>query len=68
MYIYRIEKTAPVRDSQGGNGSIGYESRKKKSKVSVNPNGFHHIYDSAIEADSLNSQSAVDVFNGILNL
>ena len=68
MYIYRIEKVAPVTDSQGGNGSIGYGGKKKKSKVSVASKGFHRIYNCAIEADSFNSQSAVDVFNGIMNL
>ena len=67
-YIYRIEKVSPVSDSQGGNGSIGYGSKKKKSKVSVSSRGFHHLYDLAIEADSLNSQSAVEVFNGIMKL
>ena len=68
MYIYRIEKVSPVTDSQGGSGSIGYEGKKKKTKVSVTTHGFRRTYDSAIQADSLNSRAAVEAYNGILGL
>lgn len=68
MSIYRVVKVSPVSEGHGDGGGIGYEGKRKKAKVSAPKRGFGRVFDSSIRADSLNSQKAVNVYNGILKL